>query len=136
MPAEHLERTGGDTPEKRSSDRTFGLLFAAVFTMIGLFKASVIWLAGAAMFLGVALVRPGLLAPLHRRWLWLGDRMHEVTSPVIMAVLFFVVLTPVALLLWLVGKRPLRLRLDPAADSYWVDRVPPGPSADSMKQQF
>ena len=50
--------------------------------------------------------------------------------------MFAMVFVPIGLLLRLFGKDPLRLRLDPAAQSYWIEREPPGPAADSMTNQF
>jgi len=44
--------------------------------------------------------------------------------------------TPIAFLLRALGKDPLRLRFDPAAPTYWLDRRPPGPSGESMPNQF
>jgi hypothetical protein len=54
----------------------------------------------------------------------------------VMAVLFYVTVTPIALLMRMLGKDPLRLRRDPDAASYWIHRTPPGPTPESMKNQF
>lgn len=53
-----------------------------------------------------------------------------------MAVVFFLILTPVAVLLRALGKDPLRLTRNPHAASYWLPRDPPGPSPSSLKNQF
>ncbi len=53
-----------------------------------------------------------------------------------MGILFFVVVMPVGLIMRALGKDPLRLARDPAAASYWIDRAPPGPPPQSMKNQF
>jgi hypothetical protein len=57
-------------------------------------------------------------------------------TPVVMGLLFFVTVTPMALLMRAVGKDPLALRRDDAAASYWINRTPPGPTGDSMRRQF
>ena len=62
--------------------------------------------------------------------------LHIVVNPLVMGFLFFVTVTPTALVMRLFGKDPLRLRLDKSADSYWIERTPPGPAPETMRQQF
>jgi len=50
--------------------------------------------------------------------------------------LFFLVVTPIGLLMRALGKDPLRLRFDHASGTYWIERRPPGPTPDSMRDQF
>jgi len=127
---------------KSSSNRTFGLVFFVVFAIVSvwpvLFGNPLRWWSTpiAAAFLAVAFIVPGWLAPLNRLWTKLGLLMHKVVNPVIMGLLFFVAITPMALVLRLLGKDLLRLKRDPQATTYWIDRTPPGPSADSMRRQF
>jgi len=127
---------------KPSSDRSFGLVVASFFFIVGfwpLLRAQPIrwWALGvAAVFALLALLWTAALAPLNRLWVNLGALLYKVVSPVVMALLFYVTVTPIALLMRLLGKDPLRLRRDPDAASYWIDRTPPGPSPDSMKNQF
>ncbi|MDP6707764.1 MAG: SxtJ family membrane protein [Alphaproteobacteria bacterium] len=124
------------------SERAFGLVFAAVFALIGLWpllgNGSIrLWaLAIAALILGLALLLPRALAPANRAWHRLGLLMHRVMTPLVMSVIFFVTVTPMAVLMRLLGKDPLRLRREPEAQSYWIPREPPGPEPDSMKNQF
>jgi len=54
----------------------------------------------------------------------------------VLGIMFFVVITPMALVMRALGKDLLRLRFDRAAASYWIDRTPPGPPPESMKDQF
>ncbi len=125
-----------------SSDRSFGFVFAAVFTLIGLWPLMGggqvrIWALGiAAAFAVVVLARPGLLAPLNRLWTRFGLLLHKVVSPLIMGMLFYLTVTPIGLLMRAFGKDPLRLRPDPDAASYWIERDPPGPPPETMKNQF
>lgn len=127
---------------KIGSDRSFGLVFAVVFTLIALLPLlaghSPRWwaLAPAALFAAIALVAPRLLHPLNRLWFRFGLLLHHVVTPVMMGLLFFLTVTPVGLLMRACGKDPLRLKRDPAATSYWIAREPPGPTGESMKQQF
>jgi hypothetical protein len=50
--------------------------------------------------------------------------------------MFFVVITPLGFLMRLSGKDPLRLRFDREVESYWIPRDPPGPTPESLKNQF
>ena len=125
-----------------SSDRSFGLVFAAFFSFLGLWplihKGSVRpWsVAAASVFALLALSRPGLLHPLNVLWTKLGLLLGRIINPLFMAVLFYSVITPAALLLHWLGKDPLGLRFDPGAASYWIPRQPPGPAPETMANQF
>ena len=127
---------------KRSSDRSFGIMFAVVFTLLGLAPLRhglpVRWwaLGIAIAFALAALAMPGLLKPLNRLWAKFGDLLHKVTSPIIMGLLFFVVLMPSGLIMRLMGKDPLRLKRSTAGASYWVLRTPPGPTPESLDRAF
>lgn len=136
------ERLTDTEAVKGSSDRSFGVVFAMVFTVIGLWPLldgeGVRWwsLAIAAGFALVSAVRPGLLGPLNRLWLRFGLLLNRIVSPLVMAMLFYLVVTPIALAMRIAGKDPLRLKRDPEAKSYWIERDPPGPEPDSIKNQF
>lgn len=127
---------------KRSSERAFGIVFAVVFTVVGIWP---FWsqgtvrpwaLALAACFLGLGLFWQAPLRPLNRLWLRFGLLLHSIVNPVVMALLFFGTVVPMGLLMRLAGKDPLRLKRDPQAASYWVVRAPPGPAPESMSNQF
>lgn len=127
---------------RRSSDRSFGLVFAVAFLVVALFpmvhgREARLWaLAPAAAFLGFALIRPALLTPLNRLWFRFGLLLARVTNPLIMGLVFFLVITPMAMIMRLRGADLLRLRLDREAKSYWIERTPPGPAPASMTNQF
>jgi hypothetical protein len=125
-----------------SSDRSFGLTFAGFFLILaglGWWRAGErwpYWLGAAAAFALVALVAPKLLAPLNRAWTKLGLLLFKVVNPVVMFVLFAVTIVPIGLIRRALGTDALRLRFDRDAPSYWIPREPPGPAAESMKNQF
>lgn len=136
------ERLVSDDEVRGSSDRTFGLVFTAVFAIVGLWPLTGggplrIWALGvAAAFLAAAALRPKLLAPLNRIWTRIGHFLHRIANFVILALLFYLVITPTGLMLRLLGKDPLRLRFEPGARSYWIERQPPGPAPETIKHQF
>ena len=142
-PVSTHERLRDDGVVKGSSDRSFGLVFAAVFGIIGLWPfvfggAGPRWwsLVIALGFAVVSLTRPSLLAPLNRLWLKFGLLLNRIVSPLVMGLLFYLVITPIALMMRLTGKDPLRLKYDAAARSYWIPRQPPGPSPETIKNQY
>lgn len=124
------------------SERSFGLVFAAVFALIGVWPwlwggAPRLWALGLAIaFLGAGLVAPALLRPLNRLWFKLGLALSRVISPIVMGAIFYLVFVPFAVVLRARGKDLLNLRRDPARASYWIDRIAPAPKPGSMSKQF
>ncbi len=123
------------------SNRSFGLAFTLVFTLVGTtpwWRGGTIrvWALVVAGLLGlVTLAAPHALASLNRLWLRLGLAMHRVVSPIVMGALFYLVVTPLGLVRQAMGKGLTpRLRRDPRALSYWIDRS--GHPASRMDQQF
>lgn len=86
--------------------------------------------------LAVGLLFPNLLTPLNRIWFKLGLAMNTIVNPVVMAILFFGAVVPLGWYLRIKGKDLLRVKMDPGAATYWIERQPPGPAPDSMKKQF
>jgi hypothetical protein len=126
-----------------ASNKSFGVTFAVVFTLVGLWPTAVrgdrpyTWALGlAGLFVAVAFLRPQVLAPLNRVWFRLGMALHHIVNPVLMALIYYVGFVPIGLVLKLRGKDPLQLKRDPTAASYWIRREPAGPSPQSMAKQF
>jgi hypothetical protein len=124
---------------KRGSDRSFGLVMAAAFTVVALLplrhRAPVRWWA-VAVAVGLALlalVQPRVLAPLNAVWTRIGLLLNRVTSPILMAAVFFLGVLPTGLLMRAFGRDPMRRKRDAQAASYWIPR-PPEPG--SMSRQF
>src|SRR5262245_4434389 len=107
MAHESLER---NEEVQGSTDRALGLVFGAVFLIIGLFP----WFFGGGLhlwalmvsggFVAIALTVPQLLAPLNRLWTRLGVVLHKVVSPIVLGIMFFAVITPMGLVMRLLGK--------------------------------
>jgi hypothetical protein len=125
------------------SNRTFGLFMAAVFTAIAAYLSTThnlvetaITALLAALFAGLALLKPTFLTPLNRAWMTLGALLGLVVSPIVLGILFFALFTPLAVVLRIAGRDELRIRRSPAGLSYWRLRTPPGPQPDSFPRQF
>jgi hypothetical protein len=127
---------------KLSKDRTFGLVFAIFFAILGLFPLWKghpvrLWALGvSAAFLLLAAVYPAALHPLNLAAAKLAEVLHRIVSPVVSGLFFFVFLTPCAVLMRMFRKDPLRLNFDREAPTYWVNRTQPGPAPESMTNQF
>lgn len=137
-----MSETHGNVEIKGSSDRSFGLVFTAVFAIVGLFPLLGdgqvrIWaLAVAGLFLIIAFARPGLLAPLNLVWFRFGMLLGKIMTPIVMGLLYFVTITPIGLIMRATGKDPLRTRLEPEAETYWQKRDAESQPLNSMRDQY
>lgn len=126
----------------RSSERSFGLVFASVFAAVALWPllsgyAPRIWsLVVSGVFLLAAWLCPKLLRPANIAWARLGEALHRIVSPLVLGVLFYSSVVPTGLIMRALGKDPLRLRFDRKATTYWIRREPPGPAPESLRNQF
>lgn len=132
-------------PDEAAGNRAFGCTVGGILLAIAAAKA---WMASAltltssgllgigALLVLLAIAAPVRLTAFRRLWLRLGAALEAIVNPVIAALLFALVFTPMAVVMRLAGKRPLRLRPDPAARSYWIARDQLDGEKTSMRQQF
>ena len=130
---------------KESSDRTFGVVFAVVFLIVALWPLRndptawqlITWwaLAVAVVIAAFAFTRPALLRPANQLWLKFGLLLNRVVNPIVMAVLFFGVVTPYGVIMRLAGKDPMRRKFDASTRSYWLAHESKTTST-TMKNQF
>jgi len=132
-------RFSAQLSEGETSDRTFGLAVGGVLLLLGLLPAirrggPRLWMVVlACLLLLLAAALPRSLRGIKRAWLFLGFLIGLVVNPIVLGILFYGVITPLALLMRLFGRDPLRLRPNPALATYWRQRTEP-PS--SMVEQF
>ena len=125
------------------SNRTFGLLFIGVFAVLGSYSfwkgwgvnATQAFFALSALLVGITFFAPVFLTPFNKAWYQLGLLLGKVVSPIVLGVIFFIVITPVAIVMKLAGRDALKLRKQDVR-SHWVERKPPGPEPESFKEQF
>jgi hypothetical protein len=139
---DHHELRQDYSDARSSSDRSFGIVFAVVFLLLaarGLWHGYSTWRVYVVMALGfllIGLFRPALLAPLNKIWTKLGSILGKIVSPIVLGGLFFLVIAPAAFIFRALGKDLLNLRRDPGATTYWLARDPPGPTPESINDQF
>lgn len=123
---------------KIGSNRSFGLVFFVVFLLIGLYPLNngneiiLPFLVFSAFFLVLGLLNSRLLSPLNKLWFRFGILLGKIISPLIMAIIFFSVVTPIGLIMRLFNKDILNLKYT-KEKSYWVDKNEP---KSKMKNQF
>jgi large-conductance mechanosensitive channel len=134
-----------DEPTETGSDRAFGCTVGTVLMVIAAAKAfmtgavtpgAILIFAPGAVLLLLGICAPSRLSALNRLWLKIGAVIAKIINPIVLALLFFLVVTPMALVMRIAGKRPLRLVPDRTAASYWIAREAPEGEPSSMRRQF
>ena len=123
---------------KISSNRSFGIVFFIVFLLIALYPLAYsgeirIWsVIISAIFLFLGLLNSKILSPVNKLWFKFGIFLGKIISPLIMGIIFFLVVTPIGLMMRLLGKDLLNLKYN-KSQSYWIEKT--GPKS-KMKNQF
>ena len=123
---------------KIGSNRSFGIVFFVVFLLIALYPLTYggeirLWsLIISSIFLTLGLLNSKILAPLNNIWFKFGIFLGKIVSPIIMGIIFFLVVTPIGLIMKSLGKDILNLKYN-KNKSYWIEKN--GPKS-KMKNQF
>ena len=124
------------------SNRNFGILFSLIFFIVSTFfysqeesLLSTLFISLSILSLFIAFVRPKLLYPFNKLWMFLGFLIGSIVSPLVLGLIFFGILTPIAIILRLVGRDELLLKRR-MKKTYWKERYPLGPESPSFKNQF
>ena len=124
--------------KKNDSNKSFGILFFIVFLLIAIwpifgsepFRVWAIIVSLAFLLLGI--INSKLLTPLKRAWIKLGEILGKVIAPIIMGFIYFLIITPIGLLMRFIGKDLLSIKLN-KEKSYWIKR---SKNINTMKRQF
>ena len=123
---------------KIGSNRSFGIVFSIVFLLISLYplingENLRLWsLIISIVFLILGIINSNLLKPLNKLWFKFGLLLGKIISPFVMGIIFFVVVTPIAILMRLLRKDLLNLKFN-KNNSYWIEKTVP---KSKMKNQF
>ena len=123
---------------KIGSNRSFGIVFFIVFLIISLYpllhgENIRVWsLIISIIFLVLGLLNSKLLNPFNKIWFKFGLLLGKIISPIVMGIIFFLVVTPIGLIMRLLGKDLLNLKFN-KKNTYWIEKS--GPKS-KMKNQF
>ena len=123
---------------KIGSNRSFGIVFFVVFLIIATYPLINgdelrLWsLIISIVLLFLGLVNSKILNPLNKLWFKFGIFLGKIISPLVMGIIFFLVVTPIGLLMRLLNKDLLNLRFNNNG-SYWIEKTEP---KSKMKNQF
>ena len=123
---------------KRSSEKNFGILFTSVFLLIAIWplvegETVRIWsLILSFIFLITTFFKQNLLKPLNIIWTKFGELLGKIIAPIVMALIFFIILTPLSFIIRIFGKDLLRLKFSKNR-SYWIKREK---NITTMDKQF
>ena len=123
---------------KVSSNRSFGIVFFIFFLIVSIYPLSSggtirIWtLIISIILLILGLLNSSILSPFNKIWFKLGILIDSFVSPVVMAFIYFFVITPISFLLKLLGKDTLNLKKN-NKKTYWIEKLE---IKSKMKDQF
>jgi hypothetical protein len=123
---------------KISSNRSFGIVFFIVFLLIALYPLIYsgeirVWSAIISLILlALGVLNSKILTPLNKLWFKFGIFLSKIISPLIMGIIFFLVVTPIGIIMRIFGKDVLNLKYN-KNQSYWIEKK--GPKS-KMKNQF
>ncbi len=124
---------------KKSSNKSFGILFFVVFLGLGLWpltndnNPNIYLIIISIIFLILGLLNSKLLSPLNSFWIKFGELLGKIIAPVVMAIIYFFILTPISLMVRLFGKDLLGLKFSKKLKTYWIKRKK---DLGSMDKQF
>ena len=123
------------------SNRKFGFFFCVFFTILSfyfymksMYFAANIFLLFTFMFLVITIIKADLLLVLNKSWMRFGLLIGMIVSPIVLGFIFYIIFTPIALLMRLFGRDELSLRSN-EKKSYWIARDESNPP-DAFNHQF
>ena len=128
-----------DSKIKISSNRSFGLVFFAVFLIVALWPLKYeedirLWsLVLSIIFFILGILNSQLLTPLNKLWFKFGMFLGLIVSPIVMGIVYFLVVTPIGIFMRLLGKDLLKTSKAKNASTYWIKRII---KQSTMKKQF
>ena len=128
-----------NTEIKIGSNKSFGIVFFILFLLVSLYPLTInesirYWsLIISVIFLTLGLLNSNLLTPLNKIWIKFGILLGKLISPFIMVLIFFLVVTPIGLIMKIIKKDLLNLKVRKDKETYWIEKTEP---KSKMKNQF
>ena len=127
---------------KLPSNRKFGFFFTIIFLIISSFfffnesyKSALFFLLISIIFFTITILKAEILLPLNKLWMRFGFTLGLIINPIVLGIIFFLIFTPISLIMWLFKRDELRLKIK-KRDSYWKLRTEKNVNVDLFKQQF
>ena len=123
---------------KNENNKSFGILFFIVFFLIAIWpiidSGSIrIWsIVLSLVFLILGILNSKILSPLKSLWIKLGELLGKIIAPIVMGFIYFLIITPIGILMRLIGKDLLSIKYN-KNNSYWIKRAK---NINTMKRQF
>ncbi|WP_440654351.1 SxtJ family membrane protein [Candidatus Pelagibacter sp. HIMB1506] len=123
---------------KIGSNRSFGIVFFIVFLLIAIYplingdELRLWFLSISIIFLFLGLINSRILNPFNKLWFKFGILLGKIVSPLVMGIIFFLVVTPIGLIMRLLNKDLLNLKFN-NNNTYWIEKTEP---KSKMKNQF
>lgn len=124
---------------KKVNNLSFGILFFIVFLILGFYpmykgdNPNIYFLVLSLPFIILGFLNSKILTPFNMAWIKLGEILGLIIAPIVMAIVYFIVLTPISLIVRVFGKDILNMKFDKKLESYWINRKK---NLGSMKKQF
>tara|TARA_B100000989_G_scaffold266768_1_gene220469 strand:- start:473 stop:856 length:384 start_codon:yes stop_codon:yes gene_type:complete len=121
-----------------SSNRSFGIVFFIFFIILAFYplinngEMRISFLLISIIFLVLGLINSKILSPLNKLWYKFGILLGKIFSPIIMGIIFYLVVTPIGLIMRLIGKDVLNLKYQ-KKKTYWIEK---DGIKSKMKNQF
>ena len=114
--------------KQNTQNRSFGLLFFIVFLAFALWllikkgEINLYLISIALIFLILGLLNSKILTPLNKSWIKLGELLGRIIAPIVMGIVYFIILTPISLLVRLFGKDLIGMKFNNNLKTYWIKR--------------
>ena len=121
------------------SNRSFGLVFFVVFLILGLWPIksggdiNIFLILISLIFLFLAIIKSKFLTPLNKLWFKFGMKLGALIAPIVMGVVFFLVVTPIGIIMKITGRDLINKKINKNIKTYWLNRKK---AVGSMKRQF
>ena len=124
--------------------RQFGLLVGMVLIAIGSWQLYrqiytttriILWVIGGFLFVS-GLLWPKILKPFYILWMFLAHILSWINTRIILGLIFYLIFTPIGLIMRLIKRDPLQRKIDQEVDSYWMQREKPKNIKEHFERQF
>ena len=125
--------------KSKKNNRGFGFLFFIVFLDFGLWplinngNINFFLISISLIFLILGLLNSKLLTPLNKGWIKFGEVLGIIIAPIVMCLVYFIILTPISLIVRIFGKDLLKLKSTKKIETYWIKR---DKKLGTMNKQF